>query len=368
MQAEATRIETSERLNGEKQWVGKYPMLRMICAIVSNGEIIRLFLSRYDLANDRLQVENRKSEGKKPVTVWELVANVFNDPEFSPTTEALPDLHPDYALPIDVGYSTVCLMVEATPEKCESRFNGMMVDLKCIINNWKLSGQGDGGLVDNNEGDEGQRGGMDERKNFVKYQQSYLLYLWHILEKYNLLVSAVQKLSDVVSAGNGADGVPSIISGARDDGDDGDSIGTGGSKRSTKKKPDTDTALNGISASVSSLSNSINALQSATVDCAKLAVEEERKSREAVAADKKQEANLKLTMMYHGKLDRVRGQKRQAMMELLGPNKPCKAIQDYLHKELKALHEELIEIQDHLTSLEGTPKKRNFSSVDDAED
>ena len=52
---------------------------------------------------------------------------------------------------------------------------------------------------------------MDKRANFVTYHQSYLLYLWHILEKYDLMSSSMQCLDKSIASSNGADGIPSII-------------------------------------------------------------------------------------------------------------------------------------------------------------
>jgi len=52
---------------------------------------------------------------------------------------------------------------------------------------------------------------QDKRANFVTYHQSYLLYLWHILEKYDLMSSSMQRLDKSIPSSNGADGIPSII-------------------------------------------------------------------------------------------------------------------------------------------------------------
>ena len=52
---------------------------------------------------------------------------------------------------------------------------------------------------------------MDKRVNFVTYHQSYLLYLWHVLEKYDLMSSSMQRLDKSIASSNGADGIPSII-------------------------------------------------------------------------------------------------------------------------------------------------------------
>jgi hypothetical protein len=54
-------------------------------------------------------------------------------------------------------------------------------------------------------------GALDLRSKFIDFNQSYLLYLWHMLEKHGLLGSSLQRLNDTVAAGNGGEGVPSIV-------------------------------------------------------------------------------------------------------------------------------------------------------------
>jgi hypothetical protein len=142
----------------------------------------------------------------------------------------------------------------------------MGVKLKRIIINWERSGQGDGGLDD--EGSEEQedsmigedtpgfgalanrkRGALDQRSQFVDYQQSYLLYLWFMLDKHGLLESSIQRLDDSVAACNGATGVPQVIDVA--------SLTSSKSKRKCSKSESPSTAsqndLQALSESIASL-------------------------------------------------------------------------------------------------------------------
>ncbi len=47
--------------------------------------------------------------------------------------------------------------------------------------------------------------------SFVSYHQSYLLNFWHMLEKFDLIASSMQRLSMKVSARDGLDGVPVVV-------------------------------------------------------------------------------------------------------------------------------------------------------------
>ena len=77
----------------------------------------------------------------------------------------------------------------------------MMVSLKRIIQNWEASGQGEGGVNNEDDDDEGfeinaqhELGSLRHRShhtlasrpNFFQYSEMYLLYLWEVCETYDL--------------------------------------------------------------------------------------------------------------------------------------------------------------------------------------
>jgi len=214
------RLADEEALNGGKNWTGKYPMLRMMHAVVDHDEIKRAYITRHDLPAGRIGVENRNTCAAKEQNVWQLIANKWNDPDFSPSTNSM-NCHSDYYLSEVIGYETVCGLVKATPEKVEDRWGGMVLALNRIIKNWKKSGQGDGGFEDNPDADPNAYYGelanasqeaLDNRVKFIKDgKESYLLYFWELIDNHGLLASAMQKLNDRVSATNGAAGVPSAV-------------------------------------------------------------------------------------------------------------------------------------------------------------
>jgi hypothetical protein len=210
-----------------------------------------------------------------------MVSDWWNDPDFNPTTEVVHDLHSDYLVEIDIGYEQVVSMHEATPEYVERRFQGMMVVLKRGIKNWELSGMGDGGRDEDQDcadceeqyreghGKFGSISGRDHtalsnRHAFFEWNQSYVLYAWHMLEKHGLLQSSFQMLNGNQSSGDGAGGVPSCIFDI-DDGSQGSTEGnrenlssTASSNKSTSKNKAADTVkgLNNLGDSLKELSKS----------------------------------------------------------------------------------------------------------------
>jgi hypothetical protein len=54
-----------------------------------------------------------------------------------------------------LDYSSVQHFAAATQDKCETKFDEMMVALKRIIQKWEASGQGDGSVNDEVEEEEG---------------------------------------------------------------------------------------------------------------------------------------------------------------------------------------------------------------------
>ena len=221
-------------LTGKSSWIGKIPYLRLIHSLVDDDTIKGAFLHRTDIPSARIHLDNQKSVNKRPKTVWEMLAAKWNDPDFSPATEEIPDLHSDFVVSQVLTWSSVESLTPATPEKCQEKFASMGVKLKRIIANWERSGQGDGGILHDDEGSEAaedeaspegndrglpafgslnnrRRGALDHRCHFVDYNQSYLLYLWHMLDKHSLLQSSIQRLDDSVAASNAASGVPQVI-------------------------------------------------------------------------------------------------------------------------------------------------------------
>ena len=187
--------------------------------------IRRAYLTRNDISNDRIDLDNRNSD-KRPKTVWELLSHKWNDHDFEAVTEPFPDLHNDYKDSIVIPHSKVSSLAAATPEKCKEKMSTMMVSLKRIVDKWERSGQGEGGIDVEMDGDETtgfefgslknrSRGALESRSSFINDSPPYLLYLWEILDKYQLLTDSFSALSKKMSSKNGGKGVKSVFQ--RDD-------------------------------------------------------------------------------------------------------------------------------------------------------
>jgi hypothetical protein len=165
----------------------------------------------------------------------------------------------------------------------------MNTALKRQIQKWELSGQGDGGsleeeLEDNNNVADDDVGNtafgclngspqqaLDSRSNFLVNSPTYLLYLWDVLDEHNLVQTSMQQLVvDGVGSGNGGTGVPSVIGGSskcKSDADD--------SLASSKKSKDN----NSDGEAFSKLSTSIEKHSQSIVAAAKVSVSEQAKNR-----------------------------------------------------------------------------------------
>jgi hypothetical protein len=94
----------------------------------------------------------------------------------------------------------------------------MIVSLQWIIQKWQFSKQGDGGIDTNNDEDEvfgllnnRLRGGLNTRAAFLGTNPSYLLYIWEMLHKYQVLSTAFNELNKKMCAKNGRKGFPLVI-------------------------------------------------------------------------------------------------------------------------------------------------------------
>ena len=81
----------------------------------------------------------------------------------------------------------------------------MLVALRRIVDKWERSGQGEGGIDVERDGDETMgiefgllqhrsRGALESRSSFLNNSQPYLLYLWEILDKYQLLTTSFSEV------------------------------------------------------------------------------------------------------------------------------------------------------------------------------
>lgn len=147
---DTTQFSASNNTAEQRNWTGKQPHLRLIHCLIDNDEVKQAYLRRNDIPQGRLHIDNRNSVEKRNKSVWEMMADQFNDPDFNPVTEELPMLHSDFINSEDIGYSTVEDISQATPEKCQSKFTAMILQMNRCITKWERSGQGEGGHLDSN--------------------------------------------------------------------------------------------------------------------------------------------------------------------------------------------------------------------------
>ncbi len=104
--------------------------------------------------------------------------------------------------------------------KMHEKMNAMVLQLNCIMFKWEKCGEGDSGIDNVDDGDNNNMFGSFENcsdhalhlcQSFMNYNQTYLLFLWHMLEKHVMLVMSMQKLSKEVNASNFVSGVPKVV-------------------------------------------------------------------------------------------------------------------------------------------------------------
>ena len=206
--------------DGNNNWYGKDPILHLIHTL-DETKIRHAYMDCHNLSNKRIALDNAKSVENREMTVWQKMANVWNDENFAPMTMVLlPQLSTHFidswVISLDSDLSAV------TPEKCSHNFATMTVELQRMISRWSLSGKGDEDLDEYGAGEDEDlnvfgslnccsQGALDSCAIFWGTSQPYILYLWEYLNAHDLLKTSFQRLDPKVAAKNGGKGVPSIL-------------------------------------------------------------------------------------------------------------------------------------------------------------
>jgi hypothetical protein len=193
----------------EGNWVGPDPIIRLFHCIIDHSHILQKFLTRLQ-SMSCLSLENRNSDLSRDISVWEDISNVWNDPQYTPTTE----LFNNNLQQTEIPHSKVATLAKATPEKCESIFNAVVLNLKRFITMWERSGQGEGGFL--HEEEEAQLGmnefgslagrsenALSNRANFVGDNGKHFLYFWDLIDKYDLMKTCMQIIGSEFAASSG---------------------------------------------------------------------------------------------------------------------------------------------------------------------
>jgi hypothetical protein len=191
--------------------------MRLIHALIDHDDLKSKFLNRLNLPAGRSTVENR--EQLRATDVWHKLAEKWNDPQFEPETVSLPSLHSELTCSDIILYVEVSDLTPAIAEKVEDKWSSMILEMNRCIANWQKSGQGEGGIDDADNELDHEFGSLENRSQnalasrqcFFRDRQLYLLYLWEMLNRHDLLGLALQRLNNTVPATNGSNGVPSVI-------------------------------------------------------------------------------------------------------------------------------------------------------------
>ena len=239
--AAAENTEQANKSKRQAAWNSNEPFLRLyLCACDDRA---RAALLTKDALMDRQQLDARNNEAR-PLTFEEEVAKLFNDKDFLPCTESLPDLSTTFSNPIPLPFESMPGPI--TPDQVKSKLADARVRLMRIINRWETSGNGfgqirdeqagtsdkdkeddndseaekdeDAGDSDSDEGnkfdtsadvsdtfghliDENFQDG-DNRQSFLWHHdgdKDHLLCFWHLLDSQGILSKAINKLDREVA-------------------------------------------------------------------------------------------------------------------------------------------------------------------------
>ena len=138
---------------------------------------------------DREATDARNSPDR-PADFATLCANLYNDPEFNPSTTIYPDLHPNFTKPINLNEKD-CPGI--TPQKVKSKIAESRAKVALLANAWHQSGNGDSQLV---QQEDDERFGHfetdlidgDDRASFLPVGgKPHHLYMWALFDDYHIL-------------------------------------------------------------------------------------------------------------------------------------------------------------------------------------
>ena len=226
--AAAEAEEQSNQSKRQSTWTGNEPHLRLhLCACDDKA---REALLTKDTLMDHQELDARNSSDR-PLTFEEMAAQLFNDENFLPATESLPDLCSTFADPIVLPFSLMPGPIAA--DQVKSKLADARVKLMKIINRWERSGNGFGQIRDEEEDqdsddedididvlegaafdaeadvpdnfghmiDENYQDG-DNRQSFVWHhegEKDHHLYFWHLLDTQGILSKVINKLDHSVA-------------------------------------------------------------------------------------------------------------------------------------------------------------------------
>jgi hypothetical protein len=108
-------------------WISNEPFLRLYHCLLDDA-VKQAFLKKDD-ALTRQQLDANKSDKRAP-TYAELARDLFNDEEFRPVSQGLPDLHDDFAEEIPLGLETMPITADEVKNRlADSRAKLIVVSI-----------------------------------------------------------------------------------------------------------------------------------------------------------------------------------------------------------------------------------------------
>ena len=250
-------------------------------------------------------------------------------------------------------------LTAATAEKVKDKWSGLLHGLKRQIEKWERSGQGDGGYIDDDAfGDDEDetrpapkfgelsnrsQGALDSRAAFFRDKESYLLYLWEVLEWNGLLVSSMQRLNELAAARNGADGIPSVVGAAKRGDDSSVTTADGGNFQKMKD-----------------LSTTIIDHGKKMISVAKMKCNEREKDRN----DREKDRSYAMQAEIRASLRSLGAEKRQMMIQMqaekVKKNKTMETVYGDAIADIEEKEKQEIALLNECTT---TPQKSNLSPV-----
>lgn len=231
--------------------------LRYILALDHCGYIREAYMNSQNvLSRQELDARNTTAAQRD---FHDLIVEKFNDPNWTPNTTAMPDLHSYYSMehlcPKKDSYTL-------TREKSKQLLQDMKHKLNEICKRYEKSGNGAGQLDE--DGDEVRDGsgqnfgrfnlelanlkGGDDRQNFLNHEPLDLLYWWDVMDQHNLIHFTTAQLRGCNAANS--DEVPASTSYSDSSVS---TIGNGGGSARKKQKIDLSSIHAGIKENVATV-------------------------------------------------------------------------------------------------------------------
>ena len=199
--------------------------IRLMHALILD-EIKEAYLERYS-GETREEFDGRNSANKPP-SVEQVIADQINDPDWKPDSFKLGSLHQSFKEELDLSYQG-CVKIDVTEKKVRDKLADLKVRVMKIMRNFEKSGNGDGMLADGAEDRpirdvtdpnfgkwEPDRYKNDHRGSFLGDNPEECLYMWYIIDQYDLIQSTIATVDEKQGANSEKQSVTEDVHNKRD--------------------------------------------------------------------------------------------------------------------------------------------------------